>query len=532
MIARGAERSLTARLLPALAVAILSASIVWPGIVAVGEALHADPPAPVLATGRLALLLRGAGIAVAAALAALLLGAGLAAGLLCAPRWWRGWLPALGLAALLTPPYVYAYAWSLLLLRGGVATALDVDGAAAILLLHGRAVLCLATWLAPLAAVILAAGWRSAGRSAVALAALDLSAPGAFVRFGLRAMGPWILLALLTTGLLALSEFTICHLCLVLTWNTQILIAAQQLHAPGAVARLAWPLLAVLLLLCAALWPLLPRLRTVIAEMSQLADDPPAARRAGRPTRAVGAVLGLLAAALILAPIGILVAAIDSPASVWESWRRYGVEWPGALRSAALGAALSVAAALGVAWLAVCGEKNRRSARFAGALTLVAVIGAISPPAVVGDALAAAWQWPLWVRDSEWLVAFVGVGRFVLIPILAIRLAIGGMSRTGAELAASDGASPTVAFWRIRVLVASGALAGSFIAVGVLLLMEASASQLVRPPGVGNIAVTLLNAIHFGRDAQVAAMCLLLAAIAATCGAVMGAFIGRRGDKN
>ncbi|MBK8913559.1 MAG: hypothetical protein IPM64_02990 [Phycisphaerales bacterium] len=524
------QRSLTARLLPALAVSILSASILWPAVIAAGEALRAEPQAAALAGGRIALLLRGALIAAASGVAATALGAALAAGVLSAPPRLRRLLPALGLAALLTPPYVYAYAWSLVLLRGGVATALDVQGTAAILLLHGRAVLCLATWLAPLCAVVLVAGWRSAGRNAVALGALDLGAVSALLRFGLRAMLPWIGLAVLVAALLAMAEFTVCHLCLVLTWNTQILIAAQQIHEPGGVARLAWPLMTILLLLCSALWLMVPRLRSVVAEMALVGDDPPAARRAGGAARVAGASLGLAAAALILTPIAVLISATESPASVWESWRRYGLEWPAALRTAALCGGLCASAALGVAWLAVQGERRRAARRTALVLTWIALVGALAPPAVVGDALAAAWQRPLWLRDSEWLVALVGVARFAIVPILTLRLAMGGVSRVTAEIAATDGASPAAAFWQIRVRRSAGALLGSSAVVAVLMLTEASATQLVRPPGVGNIAVTMLNAIHFGRDAQVAAMCLLLTAVAGLTGAVLGVRAGRRGD--
>jgi ABC-type spermidine/putrescine transport system permease subunit II len=59
--------------------------------------------------------------------------------------------------------------------------------------------------------------------------------------------------------------------------------------------------------------------------------------------------------------------------------------------------------------------------------------------------------------------------------------------------------------------------------VGVLSFTEVAATQLVRPPGVGNLAITLLNAIHFGRNDEVVAMCLyvMLLVIAAAGGLLL-----------
>jgi ABC-type spermidine/putrescine transport system permease subunit II len=60
------------------------------------------------------------------------------------------------------------------------------------------------------------------------------------------------------------------------------------------------------------------------------------------------------------------------------------------------------------------------------------------------------------------------------------------------------------------------------VAVAVLSLGEVVASKLVQPPGRHGFASELFDAMHYGTEPTVAAMCLLqIAALAAACGLVV-----------
>ena len=72
-----------------------------------------------------------------------------------------------------------------------------------------------------------------------------------------------------------------------------------------------------------------------------------------------------------------------------------------------------------------------------------------------------------------------------------------------------------------------GAFARAAVVVAALSLGEVVAGKLVEPPGRRTFAEELFNAMHYGADVTVAAMCLLqIAATAAACGGLL--LLGRR----
>ena len=63
--------------------------------------------------------------------------------------------------------------------------------------------------------------------------------------------------------------------------------------------------------------------------------------------------------------------------------------------------------------------------------------------------------------------------------------------------------------------LAAPGLAASWLAVYVLAATEYEASTIVVPPGRELLAVTVVNMVHYGRDAEIAACALLLVAAVA-----------------
>ena len=62
----------------------------------------------------------------------------------------------------------------------------------------------------------------------------------------------------------------------------------------------------------------------------------------------------------------------------------------------------------------------------------------------------------------------------------------------------------------MRLPECRSALLAATLMAGLLSLTEVPATQLVRPPGVRSVAITLFNEIHNGRSDQLIAMTLCL----------------------
>lgn len=488
---------------------------VWPAIAAGWELL--TPTAwedAGLSLRRLTLTLRGIYIAIAAAVLAQLFGALLAAGFLdkraSVTRAAAVWV---AFSVLLTPPYIYAYGWSLPLLPEGLISA---DTLASPLnrwlTTTGRAVWCLATWTAPLAAMLLTVGWRTHGRRAINLALLDAAAPRAFLRAALPIMAPWLWLSIAVTGLLALTEFSVCHLCMVQTLNTEILAQMQILATPGRGLAVAWPLVLLIAASATLLWRVRRReIREFVDAIGRLDDSPGSPVSRARRLSRSAAWLGI---GILLLPWMLFARYLHNPAAFVRTWAVYPREWPDGMLCAGGAALIAVVLAVAVDYLLT--RETRADGPwtpgglFARFTLIAAALGALAPPALVGDAFLAAFTHIPVVSDHWPVVSLLTAARFSLIAILTVRLAGAAAGPQLAEMAAADGATFGQAYLRVRLPVIRRAMIAGGLAVALLAFTEVAATQMVRPPGVASLSITLLNAIHYGRNDEVVAMCFYL----------------------
>jgi iron(III) transport system permease protein len=486
---------------------------IWPTAVAVRETIQTQNWAEAaLSARRIGLLVRGLCVAAAAAGVAQILGGGLAAGLTAAGRRWRTLSSWVCLVVLLTPPYIYAFAWSLLLLPGG--SYIGVAGAIAwpAWLVHeGRAVWCLATWTAPVAALVLAAGWRAAGRPAFALALPDGGSIKALLHGALPALRPWIGVGLIVTGLLALTEHAVSDLCQVQTWNTEVLSLVQSWNAPGLL--LGWPMFTLAAMLLLAALPFRRAIRSLLEDLTGLkaAEElVPVRRRAGR---IAGAAATIAAVAVLLLPWAILGAELTDRAALGRTWSSFPRDWPHGLRYAAAAGLFSLWMAFGIdLWLSAARTRPGRIA--AWLVVALAACAAIAPPAVVGDSFVAAYlRWP-GLSNSWLIVSLATAARYAIIPIVGLRVAAAGNAELS-RMAAVDGADRLSTWWYVRLPLSWSTALPCAAIVALLSLTEVPASQLVRPAGVESVALALFNHIHYGRNAEIVAMSLYLMAFVA-----------------
>ena len=161
----------------------------------------------------------------------------------------------LTLAPLLLPTYVIYYAWSMLL---GPTTMLgqytssrpELAQLAATL----TTLLAMMLWHWPIAALILAQGWRSMDAHARDLARLDAGAFRGFIHVHLPLLARPILLAFGASFVLSLSEFTTFSLAGVRSIGTELYTLFEYTRDEGLVARAAWPMIIPAALMAIAIW--------------------------------------------------------------------------------------------------------------------------------------------------------------------------------------------------------------------------------------------------------------------------------------
>ncbi|MFH1745928.1 MAG: hypothetical protein ABIG44_02675 [Planctomycetota bacterium] len=483
--------------------------LAWPLAGTLGETLTSTQWAEaMIGPRRLGLLTRGGIIALASAALAQILGTGLAAGMIGArASIQRGVTIWLGLVVLLTPPYIYAYAWSLLLLPGGVMV-----GATGALqwppwLVHeGRAIWCLGTWLTPVAAVLLASGWRIAGRSAYTLTLPDATPLRALWRGAAGAMSPWLLVSMIACTLLSSTEHTVCDLCQAPTWNTELLAEIQNRRVPAGL--LAWPQMAIVGFLLLGLWPFRNRLRQSLHDLA----DWDAADEVGGRMKPWGHVTRLLATSgvcvLLLLPMLILLGNLREVDALARTWISFPHEWPDGLLCAGGCVIISAWLALAVDYILTHPRRHIIPRLVCKLVIALALIAAILPPAVIGDAFLVAYlKWPI-ISDYWPVLSITTAARFVIIMILALRISGRGRGMDLSSVATTDGADWAGAYLRVRLPLCLPALGGAAVIVGLLALLEVPASLLVRPPGLESVALTLFNHMHYGRADEIVALSL------------------------
>ncbi len=153
-----------------------------------------------------------------------------------------GLLLLLLLLPLALPQYVLYYAWTLLLsptTQLGRVLASRPDLARLVGIVTSTGVLV--GWYWPLAALVLAQGWRSIDGRVWEGAALEATRSQVFRHVTLPLFSRTILLAFGVCFVLSLSEFAAFHLAGVKTIGTELAVLYELTGAAAPVARAAWP---------------------------------------------------------------------------------------------------------------------------------------------------------------------------------------------------------------------------------------------------------------------------------------------------
>lgn len=435
---------------------------------------------------------------------------------------------------LVVPPLVYGYLWFAALgdwvtLRS-LPVPIPLPAEPGNLLLSSWTI---GLWLWPVAAVLLTIGWQWAGRPAWLLARLDAGDGRAFLRAALPAMRPYVVAAGAVCMVLAAQEYAVPALFSVQTWQTQWLVQAQSGTPLGVLAVAAMPpaaLLLTLLAVAARMWR--------GTESLGPADLGTVLRSRGPWLRAWLVLAGVLGATALVPAIG-AVHTLEHGLRI--SLRRFEAEMVSTPMVAGAAATLALAGALAA-------MQTRRLRR---AWLGVALAAWVLPMALLAEAARRIQAWSMDGLDAAGrmvpplaaaldridlfetlnLIMWVSVLAGRMVPIAWITLTIVRQSLPAnlAEQAAVDGAGRWKTLQSILLPLLAPAAAGAWLLCGLLAATDTAAATMLQPPGFGVLATSLLNQMHYGRDADVVATCLLMMAAAAGAAGLVAMGLGRTG---
>jgi len=458
---------------------------------------------PGISGGIFASVFRSFGLSAVIAAAAVLLG-WVPGQLLGTCRTRKDLLLLLLLMPLVLPRYVLYYAWTLML---SPTTALGayLSGRPEVARFVGAfsSSLVLILWYWPLAALLIAQGWRGIDRQIRDSAALDANDFGIFRKITLPLLGRPLLLAFSVCFVLSLSEFATFHLAGIRTIGTELAVLYELTGSEGLLVRAAWPVAVAALLLA-----------IVIGKNSRSwvpqAASPVTAEFESKKWQWI-VLLALFGISLVV-PLVLLVSNMTDTRALRQFLRLHPDELGFSLAVAAVAAAVAYLIAFGVLSLDRPGRGNLSqllSLILRTTIFLVMFVPASLVAVSLLKMLAVINVTPA-IRQSWYLVSAGQAGRFAGIALILLLLTRYAHQKHLSEMASLDGASRLKTWWYVHLPHTWPIFVGTFILIVMLGITELSATMVLLPAGLPNFAQRLLNQMHYARDQQVIASCFVL----------------------
>ena len=412
----------------------------------------------------------------------------------------QGVLLFLFLLPLLLPRYVLYYAWRLLQTpTSDLGRYLASDPARANLVGDLTVVMVMIFWYWPLASLLIGQGWRSIDREALDCARLEAPPGRRFLHVTLPLMKRSLLLSFLVCFVFSLGEFGTFHLAGVRTLAMSLNDMFALTNSPSAVARAAWPLVVAAVFMGIFLWR---RVQDWTANVHEGAAAGP-----GRWRVTVAVLLLILSLA---APVGLLTGCVRESGPFGQFWRLHSDEIGGSLLTSGVAAILALVMAGGALWMEGFGGVGKLisalmqitifTAMFLpGSLVAVALLKLLGESSLVAE-----------LREGWFMVSAGLAARFAGVVLILLRFGRDTQQRHLAEMAAVDGASRLQAWRYVHGPRSVPMWAGGAVLAVMLGMTELPATMLLLPAGTPNFAQQLLNQMHYMRDQQVIASCLML----------------------
>jgi len=408
------------------------------------------------------------------------------------------------LMPLVLPRYVLYYAWTLMLspttalgayLSGkpGLARFVGVFSSSMVLIL----------WYWPLAALLIAQGWRNIDKETRECASLDADGFGMFRNITLPLLARPLLLAFSVCFVLSLSEFATFHLAGIRTIGTELAVLYELTGSEGYLFRAAWPVVIAALLLAVALGR---------SSRSWASGDASVGTYESESQRWRWIVLFALIGISLAAPLALLVGNMTDTRALRQFLRLHPDELGWSLTVSALAACMAYLIALGALALDRPGKGKfcrLLSLIFCTMIFLVMFVPASLVAVSLLKILAVCNVTPA-IRQGWYIVSAGQAGRFAGVALILLLPTRYTHEKHLSEMAALDGASRFKTWWYVHLPHTWPLFVGTFILIVMLGVTELSATMVLLPAGLPNFAQRLLNQMHYARDQQVIASCLVL----------------------
>jgi ABC-type Fe3+ transport system permease subunit/DNA-binding beta-propeller fold protein YncE len=447
------------------------------------------------------LMLRSFGLAAVIAAVSVLLGY-VPGRLLGTSRKGKDLLLLLLLMPLVLPRYVLYYAWTLLLSpTTDLGRYFSTNPELARFVGTFTSSMVLVLWYWPLASLLIGQGWRNIDRQIRDCARLDASNFQIFNKITLPLLGRCMCLAFGVCFVLLLSEFTTFHLAGIQTIGTELAVLYELTGSASGLIRAAWPVIIVAFVL------------SIVLGKSTSSWDPtsaPVGTMELKSRRWQWGVLFALVAVSLLIPISLLICSVTNTYAFKTFFRLHIDELAWSLAIAVVAAVVGYLIAFGALLL----EKLTKIGRILSIVVYTTIFLAMFVPAsLVAVSLLkimAICNLPVFFRQS-WCIVSVGqAARFSGIALILLILTRASHERHLSEMASLDGASWLKSWLYVHLPRTWRLFAGAFLLILMFSITELSATMVLLPAGLPNFAQRLLNQMHYARDQQVIASCLIL----------------------
>jgi len=328
------------------------------------------------------------------------------------------------------------------------------------------------------------------------------------------ALRPVLAQPALVIAVLALGHFSVPALFQARVWPAEVWVEYATRFDAWAAWKRCWPLA----VLAVGLVGILARQRWTWPTVLHGASSRMLRERLGRPWVVGTLVLagGVLAVALAL-PV---VTALSAP----RTW----TEMLPALRAAGGAASRTVAysalSATGATCVALAFVHWRGWAVTALAFVVPGVFTGMAMAELSGMVV-----WESFRSAGGWVVMALGV-RYVFVAWLVARRAWVNSDPRLREWVGMAGAGRWKTWWHAVVTGSWGPIAAAWFVVYLLGLWDVETAILVVPPGGDTLGLMIFNLLHYGHNAQVTVLCLLLGCVAVApwvAWSVVARFMGR-----
>ena len=407
---------------------------------------------------------------------------------------------------LVLPRYVLYYAWTLILsptTQLGAYLSQRIELARFIGSLTSTSVLIL--WYWPIAALLISQGWRRIDRQIWDSASLDANRFGIFTKITLPLLARPLFLAFGVCFVLCLSEFATFQLAGVETLGTKLAVLYEETGSEVAPIRAAWPVSIAAFILA-----------VVLGTGSRCWEAPaPVATVENHNGKHRWFFLFVLVGFSLIAPVVLLLSNLNDFQPFKQFFTLHFDELLWSLIIASVAAIMAYLVAFGALSLdRMTSGRFNRCARLLSLIMQTSIfLTMLVPASIVGVSLLkilSVGHVPTSLRQSWFIVSAGQAGRFAGVALILLLLTRYTHSRSLSEMASLDGASPFRILWHIHLPYIWPLFVGSFILIMMFGMTELSATMVLLPAGLPNFAQRLLNQMHYARDQQVIASCLVL----------------------